>query len=155
MRRSPAAAAAAAAREQGDQHYAFAAYEWEIALEQSRMAPRTVTVSGFVAMRLPEVCDGGECFVGVAFAGPAARRMRKATVGVVASERLLHAPGAVTFARRLAPGESNTLVRHRFRATAGRPDGGQQDGVVARLRDGRAPHGRRQGGLTAHRERLR
>jgi hypothetical protein len=42
-----------------------------------------------VAMRLPEVCDGGECFVGVAFAGPAARRMRKATVGVVASERLL------------------------------------------------------------------
>ena len=34
-----AAAAAAAAREQTDQDYAFAAYEWEIALEQSRMAP--------------------------------------------------------------------------------------------------------------------
>lgn len=34
-----AAAAAAAAREQGDQDYAFAAYEWEIALGQSRMAP--------------------------------------------------------------------------------------------------------------------
>lgn len=34
-----AAAAAAAEREQADQDYAFAAYEWEIALEQSRMAP--------------------------------------------------------------------------------------------------------------------
>ena len=34
-----AAAAAAAAREQTDQDYAFAVYEWEIALEQSRMAP--------------------------------------------------------------------------------------------------------------------
>jgi excisionase family DNA binding protein len=34
-----AAAAAAASHEQGDQDYAFAAYEWEIALEQSRMAP--------------------------------------------------------------------------------------------------------------------
>jgi excisionase family DNA binding protein len=37
--RQTAAAAAAAAREQTDQEYAFAAYEWEIALEQSRMAP--------------------------------------------------------------------------------------------------------------------
>ncbi|HET6864671.1 MAG TPA: helix-turn-helix domain-containing protein [Solirubrobacteraceae bacterium] len=34
-----AAAAAAVEREQADQDYAFAAYEWEIALEQSRMAP--------------------------------------------------------------------------------------------------------------------
>jgi excisionase family DNA binding protein len=34
-----AAGAAAAAQEQSDQDYAFAAYEWEIALEQSRMAP--------------------------------------------------------------------------------------------------------------------
>ena len=32
-------AAAAAAREQLDQDYGFAAYEWEVALEQSRMAP--------------------------------------------------------------------------------------------------------------------
>jgi excisionase family DNA binding protein len=34
-----AEAAAAAAREQLDQDYGFAAYEWEVALEQSRMAP--------------------------------------------------------------------------------------------------------------------
>ena len=34
-----AAAAAAAEREQADQDYAFAAYEWEIALDQSWMAP--------------------------------------------------------------------------------------------------------------------
>jgi excisionase family DNA binding protein len=32
-------AAVAAAREQLDQDYGFAAYEWEVALEQSRMAP--------------------------------------------------------------------------------------------------------------------
>jgi excisionase family DNA binding protein len=34
-----AESAAAAAREQLDQDYGFAAYEWEVALEQSRMAP--------------------------------------------------------------------------------------------------------------------
>lgn len=34
-----AEAAAAAAREQLDHDYGFAAYEWEVALEQSRMAP--------------------------------------------------------------------------------------------------------------------
>ena len=34
-----AASAAAAARDQLDQDYGFAAYEWEVALEQSRMAP--------------------------------------------------------------------------------------------------------------------
>lgn len=37
--RRMADAAAAAEREHLDQDYAFAAYEWEIALEQSRMAP--------------------------------------------------------------------------------------------------------------------
>ena len=37
--RRMADAAAAAAREQADQDYAFAAYEWDVALEQSRMAP--------------------------------------------------------------------------------------------------------------------
>jgi hypothetical protein len=45
--------------------------------------------------------------------------------------------------------------RHRFTAAASRPDDGQQEGVVRRLRDGRAPHGRGKVDGRARGERLR
>jgi hypothetical protein len=50
---------------------------------------------------------------------------------------------------------SNTLAPHRFRQQQAARIAGQQDGVVRRLRDGRAPSRARQGGRTARRERLR